>query len=167
MNVHLCVLFVLIKAVLVQALTCSCICGSNTYYPGTTCSTSSGCASACYNYYGYSLCSYYNTRGCCGTQTCVYYSSSYPSYSYSYNQCNCQCSSSSSSSAFLLGSASMSGCNATLCIQACNSLYPTTCGVYSNQAYCSNNTNPRRSETYVFMLSMIIVCLIPNKNKHF
>jgi hypothetical protein len=160
MNVHLYALLLLIIAGSIQALTCTCYCGSYTYYPVTSCSTSTSCASTCYS--TYSSCTYSNTQGCCGTQ-CIYYSSSSSSYYssyYSYNQCNCQCSSSATSSATLVGSASMSGCNTTMCQLACNSLYPTTCGVYSNQGYCTNDTNHHRLETYVFFFSMIIILFI-------
>ncbi len=48
MSVHLCALFLLIITVSVQSQTCSCICRSSSYYLGTSCSTSSSCASTCY-----------------------------------------------------------------------------------------------------------------------
>lgn len=148
-------------AAAVKGQTCSCYCGSYSYYSGTACSSSSSsCASTCYSRYSNCLSS--NTLGCCGSQSCAYYSSYY-----SYNQCNCQCSSTSGGTALLVGSATMSGCNDTLCKEACNSLHPTTCGVYSNQAYCTNDTVHHGSNIYVFIINMMIVCLIQNINKLF
>lgn len=159
-------LLLLIMVASIQGQTCSCRCGSYTYYPGYTCSSSSICATTCYNSYSY--CSSYSTQGCCGAQTCAYYSSSsyYSSY-YSNNKCNCKCSSSSGGTTNLVGSAKMSGCNDTLCKEACNSLYPTTCGIYTNEGYCTYSAAYRNSMNYSFILSMIIVYVMQKVNTYF
>ena len=71
--ITVCVLLCLMMIAPSQGLTCICTCGSSTYYPSASCSSSSNCASICYSSYG--SCYSYNTQGCCGG-SCAYYSSS-------------------------------------------------------------------------------------------
>jgi hypothetical protein len=67
----------------------------------------------------------------------------------------------------VVGTASMSGCTTTNCQLACNSLYPNTCGVYTNQAYCTSDAIHHQLETYLFLFSAITIYFFRNMNVYF
>ena len=108
---------------------CTCNCGSFTYYPSGNCSSASSCAITCNAVY--STCTGSNTYGCCGS-SCTFYSSAV--------KCNCRCSSTSSGTPYYLGTASViNTCTTSSCKTACRSAYPLVCTVSgNNQAYCSH-----------------------------
>lgn len=139
---------------------CVCSCGGYTYYPSTTCSSASGCAYYCLLTYG--SCTSSNTYGCCGS-SCTYYGSYSTSPSYSGN-CQCQCSTSSFTSTITVGSTYLSGCRSSSCQTACSNLYPLSCGIYTNDAYCSySGTNTVTCQSKL-LLMMIVVSMYSLKS---
>ncbi|CAF1596112.1 unnamed protein product [Rotaria sp. Silwood1] len=113
---------------------CNCQCGPSNYSPSASCSTSEQCAQICY--WGYSACIKGYSRGCCGSLPCSWYTGEEV-----YNEpgtCICKCSGPWSSSSYDRGSAEASLCAKSTCQSACRYLYPSSCGTYINEAYCSN-----------------------------
>ena len=136
---------------------CVCTCGSNTYYPTTSCSSASNCATICYNTYG--GCTTSNTYGCCGS-SCAYYSSS------SSANCQCQCSTSYLGSTTTVGSTYLSGCTTSSCQSSCSSIYPLSCGLYTNNAYCSSATIRASISYYGLVLWMILAIVSIYSNEY-
>ena len=103
------------------------------YFPSASCTTSTQCSQICY--WGYSTCYQVNTQVCCGSLTCAWYSGEQV-----YNKAGiCVCSCGSTSQRLTeQGRANSSSCSTTTCQNACQALYPTTCGSNINNAYCSD-----------------------------
>jgi hypothetical protein len=126
---------------------CNCQYGASSYTPSASCTTSDQCTHTCY--WGYSVCINGYTKGCCGSLAC-------PSYAGEeiYNDpgtCICQCSSSLTGSSYEQGRASSSMCASS----TCQYLYPSTCGTYKNQAYCSNVINHHQTAIFIFIFFII------------
>lgn len=140
-----------------NALTCTCNCGASTYNPTASCTTATHCSQICY--WGYSSCIKSYTQGCCGTLGCAWYSGDSV-----YNQpgiCVCQCTSSSYYASSEQGRANTSMCSTSTCQRACQFLYPSSCGTYTNNAYCASNGNlDHRMNIYflVFFFVLVIFC---------
>jgi len=137
-----------------NALNCSCQCGPSTYTPSASCTTSTQCSQICY--WGYSSCYQVNTQGCCGSLGCTWYSGVVV-----YNEpgtCVCKCASFSGTSTYEQGRAQSGSCSTSTCQSACQNLYPSTCGTYTNEAYCSNiGTYHQISTSFlVFLLTVAV-----------
>ncbi len=120
---------------------CTCTCGTSTYYPTFNCSSADICAIKCNS--NYSTCTDSNTYGCCDN-TCIYYTSTII--------CNCLCSNLHRGLVHSVGTVPTNSCTTDSCKQACSSTYPSSCGRYTNQAYCTTNAMIRHQVISMFTI---------------
>jgi hypothetical protein len=99
--------------------TCRYSCGSSTYYPAGTCSSSSACATTCNT--NYVNCYTSGSVGCCGSSCATYGTSS------SVGTCNCRCSQSFTTSAVSVGTTTTSPCSSSTCQSSCNLCQENLC----------------------------------------
>jgi hypothetical protein len=142
-------MFILMFIPMTNALVCTCNCGASTYTPSASCTTSTQCSQICY--WGYATCYQVNTQGCCGSLGCTWYSGE--QVYIKAGVCVCSCSSRGQGS-IEQGRANSSVCSTSTCQSACQILYPTTCGTYTNNAYCSNA--PAQHRIGIFFLNFFI-----------
>lgn len=130
--------------------TCTCYCGTSTYYTSVYCGSGISCASMCTSYYG--DCYHSNTYGCCGASCGSFSSLSTGS------TCNCFCSIANLTIPYSVGNTSLSSCTTSSCQSYCQRTYPSSCGRYINNAFClgevgtgavGGTTNSPRSEAMV------------------
>lgn len=155
-------MFILILLILItknNALTCTCNCGPSIYYPSASCTTSTQCSQICY--WGYSSCYKVNTQGCCGSLACTWYSGDEV-----YNEpgmCVCKCASGSSYGSTEQGRANSSTCSSSTCQSVCQILYPSSCGTYTNDAYCDSVGNHHRIDIPFIVFFLIITIYFTRK----
>ena len=116
----------------VPSTSCTCYCGSSTYYMSANFLSAYDCASTCISTYGNCLRS--NTYGCCGS-SCRWFSS--PSTT---STCNCLCSIANSTLPYSVGSTSLTSCTTSFCQSYCGTTYSASCGTYINNAFCLGTT---------------------------